>query len=82
MATARKKVSSLGASTTFEVYEDNSSRFHWRLLTGEGRNLGHSDEAFASPHDAEQAAEGVRERVGAATIDRDLTAEHPSFDAS
>jgi uncharacterized protein YegP (UPF0339 family) len=81
MATARKKVSHLtdASSTAFEVYEDNSSRFHWRLLTSDGRNLGHSDGAFGSPRDAEQAAEVVRQRARAATIDRDQTSEHPSF---
>jgi uncharacterized protein YegP (UPF0339 family) len=85
MATARKKVShpaDSSSTTSFEVYEDNSARFHWRLLTGEGRSLGHSDEAFVSPHDAEQAAEVVRQRVHGATIDRDLTSSHPSFNAS
>jgi uncharacterized protein YegP (UPF0339 family) len=84
MATARKKVSQSNdaTSTSFEVYEDNGARFHWRLLTSEGRSLGHSDEAFASPRDAEQAAEVVRECVVGATIDRDLTSSHPSFNAT
>jgi uncharacterized protein YegP (UPF0339 family) len=85
MATARKKVShrpDASSSTAFEVYEDNGARFHWRLLTSDGRTLGHSDALFASPRDAERAAEEVRQRVGTATIDRDLTSGHPSFNGS
>ena len=84
MTTARKKVTHRAdaSSTAFEVYEDNGSRFHWRLLTSDGRNLGHSDEIYASPRDAEHAAEEVRERVGAATIERDLTSGHPSFNGA
>jgi uncharacterized protein YegP (UPF0339 family) len=71
--TASKTVPRLpdASSAVFEVYEDNGSRFHWRLLANDGQWLGDSHHIFPSQRDAQHAAEVVRECMGAATVRRD-----------
>ena len=69
-------------STVFEVYEDNGSRFRWRLVANDGRCLGHSHEGFSCQRDAQQAAELVRECMGAAPIHLDGTSGNPFFAGS
>jgi uncharacterized protein YegP (UPF0339 family) len=82
--TARKTVRRLpdASSTMFEVYEDNGSRFHWRLVANDGQCLGYSHRVFPSQRDAQHAAEAVRECMGAATIHRDGTSGSPSLGGS
>jgi uncharacterized protein YegP (UPF0339 family) len=45
-----------GSALRFAVYEDNSGRFHWRLLASDGRPLATSDDSFASADAAERSA--------------------------
>jgi uncharacterized protein YegP (UPF0339 family) len=40
----------------FDVYEENSGRYRWRLTTSDGSGLATSCESFASRGDAERAA--------------------------
>jgi uncharacterized protein YegP (UPF0339 family) len=43
-----------------QIYEDNSSRFHWMLAADDGTSLATSTETFVSHGAAMQAAEAVR----------------------
>ena len=42
-----------------QIYEDNSSHFHWTLAADDGHSLATSTETFASYAAALQAAEDV-----------------------
>jgi uncharacterized protein YegP (UPF0339 family) len=68
MATARRKTTPAldGAAETgtnrwtgalrFDVYEENSGRYRWRLMTGDGHDLATSAASFATHAEAERAA--------------------------
>jgi hypothetical protein len=68
MATARRKTTPAlgGAAQTatsrwtgalgFDVYEENSGRYRWRLVTGDGHDLATSTASFATHAEAERAA--------------------------
>jgi uncharacterized protein YegP (UPF0339 family) len=72
MATARRKITpaldgAARAGTSpwtgalrFDVYEENSGRYRWRLITGEGHDLATSTASFATHAEAERAAGGNR----------------------
>ena len=40
----------------FEVYEENSGRHRWRLVTSDGRELATSCDSFATHDEAQRAA--------------------------
>jgi uncharacterized protein YegP (UPF0339 family) len=74
MATARRKTAGAldGAAVDaessqwtgalrFEVYEENSGRHRWRLLTSDGHDLATSCDSFGS-HDEAQRAAGEHRR--------------------
>jgi uncharacterized protein YegP (UPF0339 family) len=68
MATARKKTTpaldgAAQAGTSpwtgalrFDVYEENSGRHRWRLMTGDGDDLATSTASFATHAEAQRAA--------------------------
>jgi uncharacterized protein YegP (UPF0339 family) len=57
------------SSTAFLISEDNGGSYHWTLLAGDGTTLGRSGD-FASYHDAEQAAQQVRDGAASARFRR------------
>ena len=73
MATARRKSaialddsrpnaepSAWTGALRFEVYEENSGRHRWRLITSDGQDLATSSASFASHEEAQRAAEEKR----------------------
>ncbi|MDX6724072.1 MAG: hypothetical protein QOD73_2476 [Solirubrobacteraceae bacterium] len=68
MATTRRKTTpalagAAEAGTTpwtgalrFDVYEENSGRHRWRLMSGDGHDLATSTASFATHAEAERAA--------------------------
>jgi uncharacterized protein YegP (UPF0339 family) len=72
MATAAKEIP-LGqveprSAMTFDIYENNGGRFHWRLLASDGRSLATSDESFSSAADAQRSASAVRDAARSPAI--------------
>jgi uncharacterized protein YegP (UPF0339 family) len=74
MATATRKTAGAlnGAATRagsdpsalrFEVYQENSGRHSWHLITGDGSKLATSCESFASRDEAERAVGQLRMTV-------------------
>lgn len=57
------------SSMAFLIFEDNGGSYHWKIVAGDGATLGQSGD-FASYHDAEQAAQQVRDGAAAARFDR------------
>ena len=53
----------------FLIFEDNGGSYHWKIVAGEGATLGQSGD-FASYHDAERAAQQVRDGAATARFDR------------
>jgi uncharacterized protein YegP (UPF0339 family) len=51
----------------FVVYQDNSSRFHWRLMADDGSRLAVSATSFDSAEDARLSAADVHDHAGTAT---------------
>lgn len=51
----------------FVIYRDNSSRFHWRLMSDDGSKLAVSAGTFGSADDARRAAADVHDQAGAAS---------------
>jgi len=51
----------------FVIYEDNSSRFHWRLMSDDGSRLAVSATSFDSVEDAHLATADVHDHAGTAT---------------
>ena len=56
------------ASMEFLSFEDNGGSYYWTIVAGDGTTLARSD-AFASYHDAEQAAQHVRDGVASAPFE-------------
>jgi uncharacterized protein YegP (UPF0339 family) len=65
-----------GASMSFLIFEDNGGSFHWMILAGDGATLGQSGD-FPSYHDAEQAAQQIRDGAASARLARRATAMGP-----
>jgi uncharacterized protein YegP (UPF0339 family) len=61
---------------SFAIFEDNGGSYHWKILAGDGATLGHSGD-FASYHDAEQAAEQIRDGAASARLERRASAMSP-----
>jgi uncharacterized protein YegP (UPF0339 family) len=57
------------SSMAFVIYEDNGGSYHWKILAGDGAPLGQSGD-FVSYHDAEQAAQHVRDGAASARFER------------
>jgi uncharacterized protein YegP (UPF0339 family) len=55
-------------SMSFTIFEDNGGSYHWKILAGDGATLGYSVD-FASYHDAEQAAQQVRDGAASARLE-------------
>jgi len=51
----------------FVIYRDNSSWFHWRLMSDDGSKLAVSADTFSSAEEARRAAADVHEHAGSAT---------------
>ncbi len=58
-----------GSPMSFVIFEDNGGSYHWEILAGDGATLGQSGD-FASHHDAEQAAQRVRDGAASARFER------------
>jgi uncharacterized protein YegP (UPF0339 family) len=56
-------------SMEFLIFEDNGGAYHRRIVAGDGATLAQSG-SFASYHDAEQAAQRVRDGAASARSDR------------
>jgi uncharacterized protein YegP (UPF0339 family) len=56
------------SSMAFLIFEDNGGSYHWEIVAGDGATLGQSGD-FASYHDAEQAAQQVRDGAATARFD-------------
>ena len=56
----------------FEVYADADGAYRWRLVAANGQTVASSGEAFATEADAQDAAENVKKKAGAADIVRRL----------
>jgi uncharacterized protein YegP (UPF0339 family) len=50
----------------FEIYRDNGSQFHWRLVGDDGAKLAVSATTFGSAEDARRAAGDVHLNAGSA----------------
>jgi uncharacterized protein YegP (UPF0339 family) len=61
---------------SFAIFADNGGSYRWKILAGDGATLGHSGD-FASYHDAEQAAQQVRDGAASARLDRRASAAGP-----
>jgi uncharacterized protein YegP (UPF0339 family) len=57
------------APLEFLVLEDNGGEYHWMIVAGDGATLARSA-GFATHHDAEQAAQLVRDSAGSAVFER------------
>jgi uncharacterized protein YegP (UPF0339 family) len=66
-----------GSSMSFAVFEDNGGSYHWKILAGDGSTLGQSGD-FASYHDAERAAQPVRDGSASARMERRASAVGPA----
>jgi uncharacterized protein YegP (UPF0339 family) len=51
----------------FVIYRDNSSRFHWRLMSDDGNKLAVSADTFGSAKEARRAAADVHDHAGSAS---------------
>lgn len=56
------------ASMEFLIFEDNGGSYHWRILAGGGATLGQSGD-FASYHEAEEAAQQIRDGAASARFE-------------
>jgi uncharacterized protein YegP (UPF0339 family) len=66
------------SSLAFLIFEDNSGSYRWRILAGDGASLGQSG-SFASYHDAEQAAQQIRDGAASARFERrTLSGDEPA----
>lgn len=50
------------------VYEDRAGEYRWRLRANNGKTTADSGEGYASRSGARQAADRVRQEIGAAGI--------------
>ena len=50
----------------FDVYEDITGRYRWRLFAGNGRRVATASESFTSSSNARAAAQRFKERAGSA----------------
>jgi uncharacterized protein YegP (UPF0339 family) len=53
----------------FVIYADNSGKYRWRLVSGNGQTVASSGEAFESKASARRAAENVRDSAGSARVE-------------
>jgi uncharacterized protein YegP (UPF0339 family) len=53
----------------FEIYEDTSGNYRWRLKAGNGQKVATSGESFDSRSNAKRAAENVKANAGSASVD-------------
>jgi uncharacterized protein YegP (UPF0339 family) len=59
-------------SATFEVYEDRSGKYRWRLVHTNGNIIADSGEGYATKQKAKQGVESVKENApGADVVDID-----------
>jgi uncharacterized protein YegP (UPF0339 family) len=65
-----------GPSMSFVIFEDNGGSYHWKILAGDGATLGQSGD-FPSYHDAEQAAQQIRDGAASARLQRPPGATAP-----
>jgi uncharacterized protein YegP (UPF0339 family) len=52
-----------------ETYQDNGSRYHWRLVATDGTPLAGSTKTYVSREDAHRAAQEVHDDAAAMTIE-------------
>jgi hypothetical protein len=56
------------AVAKFEVYDDKSGHYRWRLISSNGQETAMSAHHFASHADAKRACEALKEHVATAEI--------------
>ena len=57
------------SQATFEVYEDRSGEWRWRLVHDNGNIIADSGEGYASRQKCEQGLESVRENAPGAGLE-------------
>jgi len=55
-------------SATFEVYEDRSGKYRWRLVHGNGNIIADSGEGYATKQKATQGIESVKQNAPGADV--------------
>ena len=56
----------------FEIYEDRSGEYRWRLLAGNGEKMGVSEEGFTTKRSCQRSVERIKEEAAdAATVSID-----------
>jgi len=54
---------------TFQVYQDSSGSYRWRLVAANGQTVASSGESFDSHANATRAAENVKVNAGSASVE-------------
>ena len=62
-------VSTRMASATFELYEDNSGKYRWRLRHSNGNIIADGGGGYASKQKAKQGIESVKNNAADADIE-------------
>mgnify|MGYP000076637855 CR=1 FL=1 len=57
------------SQATFEVYQDRSDEWRWRLVHDNGNVIADSGEGYASRQKCEQGIESVKANAGEASVD-------------
>ncbi|MFD1599614.1 HVO_2922 family protein [Halobellus rarus] len=55
-------------SATFEVYEDRSEKYRWRLVHANGNIIADSGEGYATKQKAKQGVESVKDNAPGADV--------------
>jgi len=55
-------------SATFEVYEDRSEMYRWRLVHANGNIIADSGEGYATKQKAKQGIESVKQNASEAEV--------------
>jgi len=58
-----------GSSATFELFEDKSGKWRWRLAHGNGNIIGDSGQGYASKQKAKQGLRSVKQNVRGAPVE-------------
>jgi len=58
------------SQATFEIYEDRTGKWRWRLVHDNGNIIADSGEGYASRQKCEQGLESVKENAPGASVER------------
>lgn len=65
------------AAMEFRIFEENGGAYHWTIVAGDGATVAQSG-SFASHHDAERAAQHVRDGAASALFERLADGDRPA----